>query len=175
MPEIGTAKELTIVLSTRLSLANLSIARKLGLSFACILAVLATMSALVLSAVTSVGEAAKVNNESNKILDELEMGVAALFDLANNARGYIITRADRQLQLYDAAGKLYADTMSMARADAARYPEILAVLSKVDAAVADWRQGVGDAEIRLARDPQTHDQAVELAKSPLNTQLMKAF
>ena len=75
--------------SNRLSLSNLSIARKLGLSFACILAVLAIMSALVLGAVTSVGEAAKVNNESNKILDDLEMGVAALFDLANKPKAQL--------------------------------------------------------------------------------------
>ena len=48
-------------------------------------------------------------------------------------------------------------------------------MAKLADAAADWQREIGDPEVNLTRDPSTADKAIEVAKSPRNSELMQKF
>jgi methyl-accepting chemotaxis protein len=163
-----------------MSLTDLNIARKLVLGFACVLVAIGIAGVTLYSALQSIDQAAQINTVSYLALVDLEQSNAAVYDQANNFRGYLLVRADRAradraAKNYDNSVKLYTDNIAAARKDAAGQPEILALIDKVDVAARTWRQEIGDNVIRLGSDPQTVEQAFELAGSVRNTEKASAF
>jgi methyl-accepting chemotaxis protein len=159
-------------------LANVRIAHKLVLGFACILAIFGAVSAAIFSALARVESAEAANTAAHAVLIDLEQLTAARYDQAQTARGFIITRVERHANLYAAATKLFDETLARAQNDAAAAPDSAAALeaiAKLAAAASGWQKEVGDPEVLLARDPATLDQAIEVAKSPNSSARMQEF
>ena len=157
-------------------LANLPIAHKLTLGFVCILAVFAVVSVAIFCALARVEGAAEATTAANALIVDLEQLVAARYDQSQTARGYIITRVERHAGLYADATKLFAETLARARGDAvANGPEAVEAIGKVAEAAAAWEREGGNPEVELTRDPATADKAIEIAKSPNTSNLMKSF
>ena len=159
-------------------LANVRIAHKLIMGFACILVIFAAASVAISGALTRVESAEAANTAAHAVLIDLEQMVAARYDQSQTARGFIIVRIERHADLYAAATKLFDETLARARADAAAAPDSAAALDAIEKladAAAGWQREVGDLEIQLTRNPATVDQAIEIAKSPKSSAFMQKF
>jgi methyl-accepting chemotaxis protein len=157
-------------------LANLPIAQKLALGFACILAVFAVVSVAIFSALARCEDAAAATTAANALIVDLEQLVAARYDQSQTARGYIITHVERHAGLYAEATKLFAETLARARSDApANGPEAVEAIARVADAAALWERDGGNPEVELTRDSATADKAIEIAKSTNTSNLMKSF
>ena len=158
-------------------LANLPILYKLIGGFLCILLLFGTASVVLFGALRTVEIAEASNASADRTLIDLEQAAAALYDEAQTARGFIITRVERHAELYDRATRSFDEKIAKARADASDVAGAAGslVIEAVAAAAQTWRRDVGDAEIALARNPNTLQQAVEIAKSPKSSVTMQAF
>ena len=159
-------------------LANVRIAHKLVLGFACILAIFAAVSVAIFGALAHVERAEGGQYRRPCRPYRLEQLTAARYDQSQTARGFIITRVERHANLYAAATKLFDETLARTKSDAAAAPDSDARSTPSR----NWpppRQGgrseVGDPEVQLARDPATFDQAIEIAKSPKSSAHMQQF
>jgi methyl-accepting chemotaxis protein len=159
-------------------LANVRIAHKLVLGFACILAIFAAAAGAIFSALAHVESAEAANTAAHAVLIDLEQLSAARYDQSQTARGFIITRVERHANLYAAATKLFDETLAKTQSDAGAAPDSAAAIdavAKLAAAASGWQMDVGDPEVLLARDPATLDQAVDVAKSPRSSAHMQEF
>jgi methyl-accepting chemotaxis protein len=159
-------------------LANVRIAHKLVLGFACILAIFGAVSMAISGALAHVESAEAANTAAHAVLIDLEQLTAARYDQSQTARGFIITRVERHANLYAAATKLFDETLARTKADAASAPDSAAALdavAKLADAASGWQKEVGDPEVQLTRDPATVDQAIEVAKSPKSSAHMQQF
>ncbi|SEC67874.1 methyl-accepting chemotaxis protein [Rhizobiales bacterium GAS191] len=156
-----------------MSLSNLSVSRKLAAGFACVLVAVAIMCAALFGVLSSLDAAARLNTDTNNVTYEVDRIIGALFDQSSSSRGYISTQAEQASKAYDDAVKYYEQNVAAVRKDATTHPEILTLINKLVAAADLWRQEIGEPQMRLARNPQTLDQAAQLAKSPRGRELMK--
>jgi methyl-accepting chemotaxis protein len=161
-----------------MSLANLRIARKLALGFAVILAIFATVGGAIFVSAARVETTQAANVAAQAMLVDVEKLAAARYDQAQTARGFIIIRTERHSKLYGEATKLFGETLAKTRDDALASPDpdaAAAAVTKLADVAADWQREIGDPEVNLTRDPTTADQAIEVAKSPRNSELMQKF
>ncbi len=159
-------------------LANVRIAHKLVIGFACILAIFAAVSVAIFAASARVESTEAANIAAQAMLIDLEQLAAARYDQSQTARGFILIRIERHANLYAAATKLFDQTLAKARGDALASPDSASAvdaLTRLADAAANWRREVGDPEVELTRDPATVDKAVEVAKSPHSSELMQKF
>ena len=159
-------------------LANVQIAHKLVIGFACILAIFAAVSIAVFAALARVESAETANVAAHAMLVDLEQLAAARYDQSQTARGFILIRIERHANLYAAATTLFDQTLAKARGDALASPDSASAvdaLTKLADAAANWQREVGDPEVQLTRDPATVDQAIEIAKSPHSSVRMQEF
>jgi methyl-accepting chemotaxis protein len=154
----------------------MTIAKKLSVAFACVLIVVATTGIASFVASWNASSARDANVKANRILDHLNRAIAAQYDQAATARGYLITGGvARHANLYAEAVKLFDEQLAATRQDAADNPEIGTSIDKFMAANAAWRKDIGDREIEFGRDPQTMPDAIAIAKSAQSTEMMKQF
>jgi methyl-accepting chemotaxis protein len=160
-----------------MSLANLKIVHKLALGFACILGVFVVSGIILFSALSTVETSQAINTGAQTILVDLEQATAALYDEAQTARGYVITRIERHAGLYEAASKTFDAKIAKAKADAASTTSAAneTAIAKMAVAADHWRRDVGDPEVRFARDAATLEQAIAIAKAPESSVRMQAF
>jgi methyl-accepting chemotaxis protein len=160
-----------------MSLSNFKIVHKLALGFACILGVFVVSGIILFSALSTVETSQATNTASQTILVDLEQATAALYDEAQTARGYVITRIERHAGLYEAASKAFDAKIAKAKADAALTTGTAneAAIAKMALAADHWRRDVGDPEVRFARDAATLEQAIAIAKAPESSVRMQAF
>ena len=159
-------------------LANVRIAHKLVIGFACILAIFAAVSVAIFAALARVESTEAANIAAQAVLVDLEQLAAARYDQSQTARGFILIRIERHANLYAAATKLFDQTLAKARGDALASPDSASAvdaLTRLADAAANWQREVGDPEVELTRDPATVDKAVEVAKSPHSSELMQKF
>ncbi len=158
-------------------LADLRIQYKLALGFTCILSVFVAASAILCVSIASVGTLERRNDAAQRVLVDVEQAAAALYDEAQTARGYIITRVERHANLYRLATKGFAEKLDKLRADADLSPGLLdaTTVETVARTAATWREHVGDPEVDLTRNPATADRAVAIAKDPQSSVYMQAF
>ncbi len=95
---------------------------------------------------------------------EIEKSLGAIEDQIASSRGYVITQNDRFIKSYDNAIKTGQQALEAARTAAAVNPEVTSFIDKVGTAAAAYRAEISDPQIGFARDPQTMDKAVDLAK-----------
>ena len=143
-------------------LANVRIAHKLVIGFACILAIFAAVSVAIFAASARVESTEAANIAAQAMLIDLEQLAAARYDQSQTARGFILIRIERHANLYAAATKLFDQTLAKARGDALASPDSASAvdaLTRLADAAANWRREVGDPEVELTRDPATVDKA----------------
>lgn len=158
-----------------MSFANLSIMRKLSVGFACVLFVVALMSALLYSTFKSLDTTAAVNAKSFQVVDDLDRAISSVLEQSRTVRGYVISRDEQHVRLYDGAVKLFAEMIAEARHNAAGHADILAGIDKVETAENTYRTEAGDTAVRLTRDNPTSEQAAEFIKSAHNAEILEAF
>ncbi len=158
-----------------MTLANMKIGRKLGVGFACVLFVVALMSAGLIVFLKSLDAVAVVARNANAVVDEMDLTTAAAHEESRASLRFLMTRNERFVHIYDDAVKSFAGNLAQARSNAAGHPGTLALIDKVDAAGEAYRRDVGDQVMRLTRDNPNSDLALQLANSERATESLQAF
>ena len=139
-------------------LQNLSVPKKLMLSFAAVIAACGTATMVVLWTVTVLQRADAANAASAEMFKASDLVLAAAVEQQNAMRGYVATRDADFIPKYEEPGKvLIARLADLAAADvnAAYGQEQAALKTATDA----FHQSA-DGLMALARDPATQPQAV---------------
>ena len=68
-----------------MTLASLSIARKLSIGFACVLLTVAVMSAALLVSLNALGVASELISRSHHAIDDLNQAIAAVYEESRDA------------------------------------------------------------------------------------------
>ncbi|VFU09106.1 Chemoreceptor McpA [Methylocella tundrae] len=158
-----------------MTLANLSIGRKLSVGFACVLVAVAVMSVALFTTFRSLNAAAEVNSTSYRVVDQIDLASDALREQSRDSLRYMLMRNERFATMYDDAVKAFADHLAKARKDSAGRPDILALLEKVEAAGNLFRHDVGDPAMRLVRENPTADLAIKFVNSDRTIEILDAF
>lgn len=158
-----------------MTLANLNIARKLSVGFACVLVAVAVMSAALFTTLKSLNAAAETNSASYIVVDDLDLAIAAVHEESRASLRYMLMRSERFAKIYDDAVKSFTDHLADARKDAAGRGDILGLLDKVEASGNLFRHDVGDQAMRLARDNPTSDLAIKFVGSDSAVERLDAF
>ncbi len=139
-------------------LQNLSVPKKLILSFAAVIAACGTATMVVLWAVTVLQRADAANAASADMFKASDLVLAAAVEQQNAMRAFVATRDADFIPKYEEPGKVLVSRLAdLAAADvnAAYGQEQAALKGAVDA----FHQSA-DGLIALARDPATQPQAV---------------
>ncbi|WP_313412992.1 methyl-accepting chemotaxis protein [Brevundimonas sp.] len=139
-------------------LQNLSVPKKLILSFAAVIAACGTATMVVLWAVTVLQRADAANAASADMFKASDLVLAAAVEQQNAMRAYVATRDADFIPKYEEPGKVLVSRLAdlaAADVDAAYGQEQAALKGAVDA----FHQSA-DGLIALARDPATQPQAV---------------
>jgi len=155
--------------------SDLTIARKLSVGGKIIFLAAVVLVTILFFAVRELDHETEARVSASFTRGEIEKSIGAIEDQIASSRGYIITSNSRFIQSYDNAVKRGADALYAARQLANAQPNILALIDKVDAAAAAYRQEIGDPQMKFARDPQTVSKAVELAQSDRAAELRHAI
>jgi methyl-accepting chemotaxis protein len=102
---------------------------------------------------------------------DLQAAASAHWDQAQGLRGYLLTREDSEAAIYDNATKQFASRMAAAKAESENLPnasEVGALIDRMEATGLQWQKETGDPTLNLARNPQTFDQAMAIAKTTTN-------
>ncbi|WP_313472105.1 methyl-accepting chemotaxis protein [Brevundimonas sp.] len=139
-------------------LQNLSVPKKLMLSFAAVIAACGLATMVVLWAVTVLQRADAANAASAEMFKASDLVLAAAVEQQNAMRAYVATRDADFIPKYEEPGKVLVSRLAdlaAADVDAAYGQEQAALKGAVDA----FHQSA-DGLIALARDPATQPQAV---------------
>ncbi len=158
-----------------MTLASLSIARKLSIGFACVLLTVAVMSAALFISLNALGAAADLNSKSYHAVDDLNQAIAAVYEESRASLRFLTTRNDRVVPSYAAAVEPFSDRLAQVRGYAAMRPDILASIDGVEKTGNLFRHDVTDPAVRLARENPTSDLAMDPTKSDHATEVLAAF
>ena len=156
-------------------LTNLSLLRKLVLSFVAVLTISVLTSAILLVFDINAQHAFRANQRANALAISLNQAAAAHLDQAHTMRGFLLIHVERHAMLYGEAVAQFAGAIERASLFAKDKPELLTAIDKVAEASAAWRREVGDPAMRAARDPATYEAAVAVARAPAASDLQKSF
>ena len=156
-------------------LTNLSLLRKLVLSFVAVLTISVLTSAILLVFDINAQHAFRANQRANALAISLNQAAAAHLDQAHTMRGFLLIHVERHAMLYGEAVAQFAGAIERARLFAKDKPELLTAIDKVAEASAAWQREVGDPAMRAARDPATYEAAVAVARAPAASDLQQSF
>ncbi|MGH7027491.1 methyl-accepting chemotaxis protein [Brevundimonas sp.] len=139
-------------------LQNLSVPKKLLLSFAAVIGACGMATMVVLWSVTALQRADAADAASNEIFKATDLILASAVEQQNALRGFVATRDQSFMGKYEDAGKVFTARLAdLAAADAtAAYRPEQDALKTAETAFHQSAEGV----IALARDPATHGQAL---------------
>ncbi|WP_193227733.1 methyl-accepting chemotaxis protein [Aureimonas psammosilenae] len=149
-----------------MSLLNrLSLARKIGLSFVLLLAVVLAMGGAIYA------NALSVNRESESGIAHAEMQLVAAdlrFSMTrqeNSLRGYLLTRDTYYSERVLKHNKTFLGFLDEARKAAAGRPEILPKLAELETHMNGWLNDIAKPALALGADPARTAEAVALVTS----------
>jgi len=158
-------------------LDRISIPRKLTLAFAVTLASFAVSGAVIFNAMQ---DNARISTQATGIhAQEFEsmVAVAAHLDMAQTARGYLLTGVERHKKLFEAAAVTFNEHIgdAIGLAEKSGGTETVAPLRGMQNASRQWKAEIGDQIISLTTDPKTRDKALEIAMSARSSELQQKF
>ena len=152
-------------------LANLKIGPKLAVGFATVLCTAAIATSFVGFTTIALDKADEMNTSANRTMTNLQAAESAHWDQAQGLRGYLLTHEDSESAIYDGATKEFVSRLAAAKAESENLPgasEIGTLIDKLGATGIQWQKETGDPTLNLARNPQTFDQALAIAKTTTN-------
>ncbi|MDB5685917.1 MAG: methyl-accepting chemotaxis protein [Rhizorhabdus sp.] len=143
-------------------LDDLLIPRKILLSFALLILSFAAASAFSYRSFVAIEHSAAANDASLRVSDHGKAMLTSMIEQQNAVRGYIMAGDATFLETY----RTNRDAFETAAAEFKRLtklPEQRARAEQLEAAAGDWRAKQADVQIALAGNPETRQQAQEMA------------
>jgi PAS domain S-box-containing protein len=161
-PALGQEQELvhfSPVESPRLwAFKNWSVARKLTVAFAAVVAVIFVSGAIVYNRVGVLDVTLNQHLQIDNARDALDMVRAALRDQQAGERDYLATGNERFLKPYYSGGHVFALSFQKAKELTSDNPAQEGRLDELNALAQEWR-GISDRKIALMAKPETRGEA----------------
>ncbi|MDX7953343.1 methyl-accepting chemotaxis protein, partial [Lichenihabitans sp. Uapishka_5] len=155
---------------------DIGLAGKLSLGFGSVLAVVALSSAFTYASVKNVAEVERLNTASNLIQDEVDQAWGSMARSQAAVRKYVLTAAASDKAKVDAGITAFRDHVAKARAAlVADAPVFVADLDAYRTASEAYLNQAILQEVRLATDPATRPQAVDMVSSSTTAPLSAAM
>ena len=143
-------------------LANVSIAKKLVIGFGSVLSVVALSSTFVVVEVKQTKEIERLNDASDRVLDQVDRSRADLSEARASIRKYVLTGSAADKAAYNASLVQHSKDLEEARSIVAiEAPDILPLVDEYKSRFAEFLNFV-NKEAALASDPSTRQQAVDM-------------
>ncbi|ATQ44427.1 methyl-accepting chemotaxis protein [Caulobacter mirabilis] len=145
---------------------NLRISAKLAVAFAAMIGVSAVSSIVLFFSLQQISDAADAATRSMSLAAKIETVMAHMIDQQNSMRAFVANPAETS------QAESYAETQAIVDkglddfAATTQVPEQKARIEVMRKAVLAWRAEVGDPIMAMARNPETVEQARELAGKP---------
>lgn len=161
-----------------MKLRNVSISAKIALAFSVVLLVSLATSALLFDYMRRVSDAEERSSAAMALMQDVDTAFDSLIEQGDRIHNYLLTVSSTETDAFQAAAKLFADSMTGAERRAALHPdpEAMTKLIKAMRAAGDaWRVGVPEMQIKFVNDPANYDRAMSLPISPPAMARMKDF
>jgi methyl-accepting chemotaxis protein len=157
-----------------MTINNLRLPQKMTVAFAAVLSIVALMSVFLMTEVSAVTSAEKLNSESYNLVDLIDQTKADTFNQMKNVQSYLLTRNAAYLTEEAADERDFEQDFAHARKLTDGRTQLALLLDQVKTAHDDWKTQAGDPAVKLARESGTEGQS-PAAASAANDALAKAF
>jgi len=140
-------------------LQNLSIARKLALSFGALIAVIAIVSAVIFLQTERYNSATATRNDVGTLADTLQRLGTAINGQKQAVLRFMATGDLRHVEAYETFGSRYAEVLEEARGGIGILPDGVRHLDELNALMASWQTEIGARQLELMRNPMTINEA----------------
>jgi methyl-accepting chemotaxis protein len=155
-------------------LQNLSVSRKILISFALLLTLSVGVMGFIMLQIVGADSARRETAQTTRIMTALDHVEAAVRDQQNGIRGFLISGDSENLKSYGTGMVAYGDWMDKLRAALAG-TEKAGATEKMDAAVKRWVTEVASPQIRLMQHPDTVPQARAMEATGAGAQALGTF
>ena len=147
------------------SFSNLAISRKLALAFAAVVAIIATMSAVIFWNIAQVGTATETEADASQAVDIITRAEFRLARQENSYRGFLLTNNPyyiERLESHRAAFDGHLEELRQTKQGHGDEAAVLAGIADVVGKMDRWQSEIVDEGRRLAADPIFRFKAVEM-------------
>jgi methyl-accepting chemotaxis protein len=145
-----------------LSFSNLKISRKLGIGFFAVIAIIVAMSGSVFWNLSTIDRAARAADETKNSAGAALLARMALARVENSYRGWLLSDDKYYIERIDKhEGTLKAKLAELRQLEQDDV-EVTALIDKAEKGLGAYREGVIDAGRKLAADPTTRQQAIDM-------------
>ena len=155
-------------------LANWRISRKLIAAFGLIIVSFAGVAAMVMVNMSAIEAETTESNRVLSVISKLDTMTKAMLDLSGQVRGYLLTRDEAYAHGVETDKADVKKQFEALRAQV-QSPERQAMLAAVERAANGFIDEAAQPEIRLARDPSTFNQGLDLMTSGIGKRWMNDF
>jgi methyl-accepting chemotaxis protein len=148
-----------------LSFANISIARKLMVAFAAVIAVMAVTSYMVYEKLVFIQQSAGWKTHTHVVLETLDSAMAAMVNQETGVRGYLVSGDEQFLEPYRKGREAYDAAFRQVKELTSDNPAQQARLDSMNQVATSWRGEVAEKEIALMAKPDTREQARAMESS----------
>jgi methyl-accepting chemotaxis protein len=141
---------------------NLSVRTKVGLSFAGILVIVASMSAYTNSQISTVRQSTNWSTHTYQVLDSVDSIMSGMVGQETGLRGYLLSGKTEFLEPYNDGVKQAADGWAKAKELTADNPAQQRRLDDLKEAIAQWQTVIAEREIALMANEATAQQARDM-------------
>ncbi|WP_188910517.1 methyl-accepting chemotaxis protein [Aureimonas endophytica] len=157
-----------------MSFKNMKVNAKLAVAFAPILVASALTSGIVGSKISEIETAAGWDVHTTRVLSQADRATQGIIGQSAAMRGFVISPKDAFYSDFKTAQKVFDDAVEEIRTLTADNPSQQERVARLKAAGAEFVAKVAEPERRLAGDPATHEQAVEIAAAGLGSRYANA-
>lgn len=150
---------------------NLSITRKLVLSFSAIMLVSIAGALLLMQALNTLETASRDYESASGLLTDLSRAEAFHLDRSNLSRLYVLARREDAVKRYQDASQNFDKMINAAKSVAIDDKKVETAIEHFQAAANTWREKIGDPVMDLAGKPESYDRAREIASSENGSQM----
>ena len=146
-------------------LGKFSIARKIIVAFAGLVLIVAGTLGMNYRNLSVVEETGQSAGHTQEVVRHINLVMLATIDREMAVRGFLLSGDDEFLRPYRAAGILLDEIVPHAKELVAGSPAQLWRLKGIEGLATRWRTHVAERQISLMGDPQTADEALEMARN----------
>ena len=154
-------------------MSNWKISRKLMAAFAVVVFCLCAMSAVVFMNLAKIEEASKLVQRSEEVVSTDATVTQTMLSLSGNARGFMLTQDDAFAKGVQGNHETVVAALNTLRQIVA--PENKERVEAVAQAAAAYENEASDPEVRLAQNPATLSQSLDIMKAGVNKRDMAVF
>ncbi len=155
-----------------MSFKNVSISKKLLLSFLVMVFISLVMSVVSWRSLEEIQRQVKYTNHEYKVISEADHILSAVIDQETGVRGYLISGTENFLEPYYAGQKIFQEELAKLKIDMVDNPAQLARLTAIQAAEKEWRETVAEREIELMSVFSTREAARQMEASGIGKTML---